>query len=113
MPTPLPLQQAAACLVFAIGVAACGGNASDVAAFADACQQSTNLGQAVCTCMAEKARTELPEDSRTFLLATLREDETAATKARSRLNLEEAMRAGMFMTKVTSCVSGPTTDSTE
>jgi hypothetical protein len=98
-----PLRQAVACLALTLGAAACGSAAAEVEVFADACQQSTNLGEEICTCMGEKARDELPEDSRAFLLATLREDEAAVTETRGRLSLEEAMRAGMFMTNVTSC----------
>lgn len=90
--------------LLALGAAACGGAGGDFAdRFSMACSESTNWPDSLCACMAERAEEELSEDGRTFLLATLEEDEATVSQIRADLDMEEAMEAGLFMTKVESC----------
>lgn len=84
-------------------VTACAGAGGFQAEFVDACTSSTNMDEAVCECMAEKAETDLSEDEREFVLAALKEDEARTTELRAELGVDGAMRAGMFMTNVASC----------
>lgn len=82
---------------------ACAGAGGFQAEFVDACTSSTNMDEAVCECMAEKAETDLSEDEREFVLAALDEDEERTEELRTELGVDDAMRAGMFMTNVASC----------
>jgi hypothetical protein len=86
----------AGCLVV---LAACGGNggSADVTTLTDACTSTTNLPPRVCECVANKAKDELSDDAFAFLVASMNEDEDAAAELRSKLEISEAMTAGMFM----------------
>jgi hypothetical protein len=74
--------------------------------FVAACESSSNLGPALCACMARKAETDLSADERGFVLAGLRDDEAEVNRLRGMLGVDGAMRAGMFMTNVSSCAAG-------
>jgi hypothetical protein len=67
--------------------------------FTKACAASSNLSTAVCGCSATKARAELTPDGFSFLVATLEGNETAAAKLRSRMPIDQVMKAGTFMTR--------------
>jgi len=84
-------------------VAACAGTGGFQAEFVDACTSSTNMDEAVCECMAEKAETDLNEDEREFVLAALQDDEARTAELQTELGVDGAMRAGMFMTNVAAC----------
>lgn len=78
---------------------------NDVAAFVDACTTETNMGEAICTCVANKAVEELSSDGFAFLLAGMSGDEARAEQLRESLDVSEAMQAGMFMVNApASCV---------
>ncbi len=62
-----------------------------------ACVEQTNMGEAVCTCVARKASEELSEEEHAFLLASVREDDEETERLRGELSVQEAMRAGMFL----------------
>ncbi|MGE0553583.1 MAG: hypothetical protein AB7R55_09165 [Gemmatimonadales bacterium] len=85
---------------------ACGGGArAQAEQLSAACRRSTNLDQAVCDCMADKATRELSENERGFVIAALSGDQAEADRARGKLDMEGAMKAGMFMTNVGSCAN--------
>ena len=67
--------------------------------FIAACLSSTNMGQALCTCVAEKAESELSRNGYDFLVATLRDDDAAADRLRSQLTIQEATEAATFLTR--------------
>lgn len=67
--------------------------------FIEACLSSTNWGRPLCVCTAKIAKADLSPDSYNFLVATLNKDEKKAAMLRSKLDMAEAMAAGMFMTR--------------
>ena len=77
--------------------------------FTEACTTSGDLTEPVCSCLADKAETDLSDDEQQFLLAALRKDDARTDELRVKLGLEGAMRAGMFMTNVASCAAGQPT----
>jgi hypothetical protein len=89
-------------VVFLAGACGPGGSAF-TEDFTTACTTSSNMGRAICSCMAEKAQNELNADERAFVLAVLQEDDAAAERVRGKLGFEGGMRAGMFMTKAGAC----------
>ncbi len=86
-------------------VLACCGSGDDAADVAAACKASTNMGAAVCDCLARKAKAELSADEQAFVVAALKEDDEAATRLCGELTLQSAMKAGLFMTKAGSCAT--------
>jgi len=74
--------------------------------FRKACEAGSNLSAAVCTCSAAKARLELTRDGFSLLVATLEGDETAAAKLRSKLPIDQVMKAGTFMTRGPAACAG-------
>ena len=79
-----------------VGSAASAAAASDTA-FIKACVETSNMGEALCTCTARKAREDLSETGYAFLLATLQEDEEQTEKLRQEMAIQEAVQAGMFL----------------
>jgi hypothetical protein len=78
----------------------CAGAAERTEAdFVKACTASSNLSAAICACSAAKAKAELTADGFALLLATLEGDDKTAAELRSRLPLEQVMKAGTFMTR--------------
>jgi hypothetical protein len=86
-----------------LALAGCGAGGGFQQEFVDACTASSNLGEPVCRCMAGKAEADLSSDERELLLAVLREDDARAAELRSRVGMEGAVRAGLFMTHVAGC----------
>jgi len=89
-------------VILLAGLAGCDGSFDD--RFEAACATATNMPEAVCECMANRADEELSDDAKSMLLATLEGDDDAAAEARGRLGLADAMEAGMFMTQAGECV---------
>lgn len=84
--------------------ASCADSASAQAkAITDACAESTNMPRAICECLGERAKSDLNDNERAFVLATLREDDGETARLRGKLGLEGAMKAGMFMTNAATC----------
>ena len=76
--------------------------------FTKACTASSNLSAAICECSAAKARSELTPDGFSLLVATLEGNEPAAAKLRSKLPIDQVMKAGMFMTRGPAACAGET-----
>ena len=66
--------------------------------FTQACVSTSNMGEALCECIADKAGTELSDDGFAFLVASLNEDQKTADELRSKMPMDEMVKAGMFMT---------------
>ena len=69
------------------------------AEFVAACTASSNLPEGVCDCSAAKARAELSTDGFALVVATLEGDDQAAAALRSRMPMDQLMKAGTFMTR--------------
>ncbi len=67
--------------------------------FAKACTASSNLAAAICACSASKARVELTADGFALLVAMLEGDDKTAVELRSRLPIDQVMKAGTFMAR--------------
>ncbi|MEZ4587607.1 MAG: hypothetical protein R2909_14525 [Gemmatimonadales bacterium] len=107
MPARSTTTAVLASTLFPLLLNACGGGAAAQAEqLSAACRRSTNIDQAVCDCMGDKATRELNEDERAFVIAALSGDQAEADRARGKLGVEGAMKAGMFMTNVGSCANG-------
>lgn len=87
--------------------------AAQAKAIADACASSTNMPQAVCACLGERAKADLTADERAFVLATLREEDENIEELRGKLGFEGAMKAGMFMTNAATCAREAASGTTE
>jgi hypothetical protein len=85
--------------VFALMFAGvCGSSqANDIDAFAKACLSSSNLDEPMCKCLASKADERLSPEGFAFLVASMNKDNQKAQSLRSKLDMAEAMDAGMFM----------------
>ncbi len=79
---------------------------NDLNAFAKACGSAYNLGGPICECLAKKADERLTPDGFAFLVATMNNDDEKAGKLRSKLEVNEAMQAGMFMVNTPNECSG-------
>lgn len=71
--------------------------ANDINAFAKACGASTNLGDAICKCLAKNADESLTPRGFAFLVAGMNKDDEKTAQLRSQLEMSEAAEAGMFM----------------
>lgn len=71
--------------------------ANDINAFAKACGSAYNLGGPICDCLAKKADQELTPLGFAFLVASMNHDDEKTAKLRGKLEMSEAMEAGMFM----------------
>jgi hypothetical protein len=67
--------------------------------FVKACTTSSNLSAAVCECSAKKAKGELTPDGFSLLVASLEGNDAAAAQLRSKLPIDQVMKAGTFMTR--------------
>jgi len=65
----------------------------------EACQAETNMGPALCQCVAEKACDELSPQGFELLLASLEGNEQAANDARAGMPVDQVMKAGTFLTR--------------
>lgn len=73
--------------------------------FVEACGNQTNMDQAICECLADRGETELSDNAKTMLLATIEGNEEVAREMRSELSMADAMQAGLFMTEAGSCAA--------
>jgi len=71
--------------------------ANDINAFAKACVSAYNLGGPICECLAKKADEKLTPIGFAFLVASMNHDDEKIAKLRGKLEMSEAMEAGMFM----------------
>jgi len=71
--------------------------ANDINAFAKACVSAYNLGGPICECLAKKADKKLTPIGFAFLVASMNHDDEKTAKLRGKLEMSEAMEAGMFM----------------
>ena len=83
-------------LVVSLFVFACGGGDAEQE-FTDACTSSSNLGEAVCECLANQAQEDLSDKGIEFLIAGMSGDMDRTEELRGELDVDEAMAAGMFM----------------
>lgn len=91
-----------AALALFAGCSRSGGSSTDD--FVEACLSSTNWDRSACACMARRAETELSDEARDFVVASLGSDEAKTARLRSELGITEAMEAGMFMTEGGGCL---------
>jgi len=71
--------------------------ANDINAFVEACGSAYNLGEPICECLAEKADERLTPDGFAFLVASMNDDDQETARLRGKLDMNEALEAGMFM----------------
>ena len=77
-------------------VAACSGG-GQTAAFVDACQNSGNMSEDLCECIADLAGDELSENGLAFLIASMQGDTETSAALASEMPIQEATEAGLFM----------------
>ena len=71
--------------------------ANDINAFVKACGSAYNLGDPICECLAKKADERLTPVGFAFLVASMNNDDKKTASLRSKLEISEAMKTGMFM----------------
>lgn len=77
--------------------AACTGSASgNPERLAEICRATTNMGDAICTCVGDRARTQLSSKGLAFLVASMNKQEEAAERLKQELTMQELTTAGMF-----------------
>lgn len=81
-------------VAFSLPVAATERTEAD---FVAACTASSNLSPAVCECSAKKAKGELTADGFALLVASLEGNDAVAAQLRSKLPIDQTMKAGTFM----------------
>ncbi len=87
---------------------AAGGD-DDAKRIVTACRETTNMSAEICDCVGGRATTDLSDQARAFLVATLAKDEAEVEKLRGKLSVPDAMQAGMFMVNApAACASGAT-----
>ncbi|MBK8250099.1 MAG: hypothetical protein IPK85_22305 [Gemmatimonadetes bacterium] len=90
---------------------ACGGAAPQAAnadRLAEICRTTTNMGDGVCACVGDRARSELSEQALAFLVASMDKQEEAAEALKKELTLQEITTAGMFFaTAPAACAGAP------
>ena len=64
--------------------------------FSILCQYTLNIPAQICECMSGKADTDLNDDERDFLLATLSKSESRISELKKRMPHESQMKAGLF-----------------
>ena len=85
-------------------LAACSGQESE---FADALRDNTNMPPGIADCIAELAEEELSEDARSFLVASMQEDDARVAEMRGTLPMSEMASAGMFMVSASTRCGAP------
>ncbi|MFT5110701.1 MAG: hypothetical protein ACI8P9_000010 [Parasphingorhabdus sp.] len=91
---------------FSLTCAICGGisNAGNVDELIEICLSSTNMGEEICTCMANKAVIELSPGGFNFMFANMQKDKVKAKEIASTLEVQEMTAAMMFTLKApTAC----------
>ncbi|WP_375202054.1 hypothetical protein [Hyphococcus sp.] len=88
----------------ALALSACGGgdnakksDSPTRAQFAEACGEQLNVPEEICTCIGEKAESDLSDLERKFAYASITGDMETTEKLRGDLGVEGSMKAGMFM----------------
>lgn len=97
------------CLMLVSVLAACpagggdgaggGGGGSLEERLATACNNTSNMGQALCDCVAEEAESDLSPTSLRLLVAMLEQDSTTAATIRRDASIEEVTTAATFMVR--------------
>ncbi|MBT4522973.1 MAG: hypothetical protein HOC23_23475 [Halieaceae bacterium] len=87
--------------ILTLSLAACADSSKEqnVADLTRMCNESTNMGQEICDCVANKATTELSSQGFDFVLANMKKEESKAKEIAKTLEVSEAAAAGMFMFK--------------
>jgi len=75
------------------------GGGSLVERLAAACNNTSNLGQRLCDCVAEEAESDLSPTSLGLLVAMLEQDSTTAASIRRNASIEEVTTAATFMVR--------------
>ncbi len=88
-------------------LASCGGDGDFADRFSAACAAESDMPEAVCACLADRAERDLSDDARSLLLALVEKDEAAAERIRSSIAVTEAMQAGLLLTEAGSCAAAP------
>lgn len=88
----------------ALLLTAIGSHGADIGSaeqdrIAKSCEAQTNMGPALCRCVAGKAASELSSGGFRFLLASVEGDDATAASLRTQLPVQEMMQAGTFMTR--------------
>lgn len=76
-----------------------GGGGNLVARLAAACSSTSNMGQPLCDCVAEEAKSDLSPTSLGLLVAMLEQDSTTAASLRRSASIEDATKAATFMVR--------------
>lgn len=84
--------------LFALSAVAGPARAADREAFTKACLSSSNMGQPICECCAQKAEQRLSPLGFEFLVAMLAKDDAKTDALRAKMSVAETLKAGMFMT---------------
>jgi len=84
------------CALSAVALTGCD---TDTPRVYEGCVKSTNLGEEICRCVADKARDELSQNAMRLLIAGLEDDEKLAGEVREELTVDQAIAAGAFMTR--------------
>lgn len=66
---------------------------------ATACNNTSNMGQPLCDCVAEEAKSDLSPTSLRLLVAMLEQDSTTAASIRRDASIEEVTTAATFMVR--------------
>ncbi len=70
---------------------------NNINAFVKGCVSSYNLGGPICECLAKKADERLTPRGFAFLVAGMNNEDKKTAELRSKLEMSEALEAGMFM----------------
>lgn len=87
------------CVGLMLSMASTGADNADIERLANSCQEQTNMGKALCACVAEKAAKELSSGGFRFLLASVEGDDATAASLRAQLPVPEMMQAGTFLSR--------------
>ncbi|MEL6258388.1 MAG: hypothetical protein AAFQ67_04970 [Pseudomonadota bacterium] len=85
-----------------LAAAACGAADGDSgvpskAEFEAVCLETSNMGEALCDCVAGKAMSDYDADGRRFIYATLTQDTATIEALRTEMPTEQILEAGLFM----------------
>ena len=85
-----------ATLLATAGLAGCG-DGGGVDAMTRTCLSTSNMGEAVCECVAGAARQELSERGFAFVLAGMQKNDEETARLRGEMEMSEIMAAATFM----------------
>jgi len=78
----------------------------DLQAIGESCANQLKLAPAVCSCMVDKAGTDLSSDQQAFMAAQIKGDAAEVARIQSTLTIEEATATGQFMSTVVGACGG-------